>query len=87
MPIQRKKSESEISQEDENSDYLNLSSRECEVLNHLSRGACNQDMAVSLGVTLSTVEKHLTNIYKKLGVKSRTEAVLWRVKKGGDFRN
>jgi DNA-binding CsgD family transcriptional regulator len=33
------------------------------------------------------VEKHLTNIYKKLGVKSRTEAALWWLEKGGDFRN
>ena len=87
MPAQRKKSESKISQADENSDYLNLSSRECEVLDQLSNGACNQDLAESLGVTISTVEKHLTNIYKKLGVTSRTEAVLWWLEKGGVFRN
>ena len=60
MPIQRKKSESEISQGDENSDYLNLSSRECEVLDQLSRGACNQNLACSLGVTLR-VRKNITS--------------------------
>jgi len=65
----------------------NLSHRECDVLNLLSRGACNQDISISLGVTISTVEKHLTSIYKKLEVKSRTEAVLWWLEKGGVFRN
>lgn len=68
-------------------DTVTLSCRECEVLDQLSRGVCNQVLANSLQVTISTVEKHLTNIYKKLGVSSRTEAVLWWVEKGGVFRN
>jgi len=81
--MKRKSSESIILKKDNK----NLSRRECDVLNLLSRGACNQDISISLEVTISTVEKHLTSIYKKLGVKSRTEAVLWWLKKGGDFRN
>ena len=87
MPIQEKKSEFETSQENASRDYLNLSCREWEVLDQLSHGACNQALANSLGVTISTVEKHLTNIYKKLGVTSRTEAVRWWLEKGGVFRN
>ncbi len=65
----------------------NLSLREQEVLAELSRGSCNKAIALSLGVSINTVEKHLSNLYKKLGVTSRTEAVIWLSEKGGDFRN
>lgn len=87
MPMKRKFSESIILKNNLNKDNINLSRRECDVLNRLSRGACNQDLSSSLGVTIGTVEKHLTSIYKKIGVKSRTEAVLWWLEKGGVFRN
>jgi DNA-binding NarL/FixJ family response regulator len=64
-----------------------LSDREREVLQKLTDGIDNLAIADSLKVTTNTMEKHLTNIYKKLGVVSRTEAALWRLQKGGDFRN
>jgi DNA-binding NarL/FixJ family response regulator len=64
-----------------------LSDREREVLQLLTEGADNPAIASSLKVTISTAEKHLTNIYKKLGVTSRTEAILWWLQQGGDFRN
>jgi LuxR family transcriptional regulator of csgAB operon len=53
-----------------------LSEREAEILNQLSCGASNKTIADSLGITIHTVEKHLSNIYKKLKVKSRIGAVL-----------
>lgn len=64
-----------------------LSDREREVLQKLTEGADNHVIAAFLDITTNTVEKHLTNIYKKLGVTSRTEAALWWLQKGGDFRN
>lgn len=64
-----------------------LSDREREVLQKLTEGADNHVIAAFLNITASTVEKHLTNIYKKLGVTSRTEATIWWLEKGGDFRN
>jgi two-component system, NarL family, response regulator LiaR len=67
--------------------WESLSEREREVLQMLTEGADNKVIAISLKITANTVEKHLSNIYKKLGVASRTEAVIWWLEKGGDFRN
>ncbi len=67
--------------------WESLSNREREVLQMLTEGADNNAITASLKITTNTVEKHLTNIYKKLGVTSRTEAALWWLEKGGDFRN
>jgi len=67
--------------------WESLSSREREVLQLLTEGDDNQKIAGSLGISVNTVEKHLKNIYEKLGVTSRTEAVHWWVEKGTDFRN
>ncbi len=64
-----------------------LSKRELEVLLLLADGQDNHDIATTLGISVNTVEKHLRNIYNKLGVTSRTEAVHWWVEKGTDFRN
>lgn len=59
-----------------NSDLLNiLSVREKEVLNLISRGYSNKDIADTLFISEKTVKTHLYNIYKKLGVKRRTEAI------------
>jgi DNA-binding NarL/FixJ family response regulator len=63
-----------------------LSGREREVLQLLTEGTDNNGIASSLNVSIHTVEKHLRNVFKKLGVTSRTEAILWWVEKGTDFR-
>jgi DNA-binding NarL/FixJ family response regulator len=73
--------------EDVTTKWESLSEREREVLHLLTEGADNNTLADSLGVTVNTVEKHLANIYKKLGVSSRSEAVHWWVEKITDFRN
>jgi DNA-binding NarL/FixJ family response regulator len=67
--------------------WESLSNREREVLQKLTEGEDNIAIASSLEIAPNTVEKHLTNIYKKLGVTSRTEAAIWWLDKGGDFRN
>lgn len=64
-----------------------LSPREREVLQRLAQGDENKSIASALGITVNTVEKHLSNIYKKLGVTSRVEAAQWWDKKITDFRN
>ena len=53
-----------------------LSPREREVLNLLARGYLYKEIADQLGTSLDTVRKHLQNIYHKLHVHTRTEAVV-----------
>jgi LuxR family maltose regulon positive regulatory protein len=52
-----------------------LSERELEVLRRVAAGYSNQEIAQDLVVAVSTVKKHINNIYGKLGVGSRTQAV------------
>lgn len=53
----------------------NLSDRELEVLTLLCQGHSNQEIADKLFVSLNTVKTHLSNIYQKLHVTRRTQAV------------
>jgi DNA-binding CsgD family transcriptional regulator len=53
-----------------------LSRREYEVVALLLEGKSNKQIATILDISISTVEFHLTNIYAKLGISSRTEAIL-----------
>lgn len=55
-----------------------LSAREEEVLDLLARGLPNAEIAAALSVSENTVRFHLKNIYDKLSVTNRTEAVAWR---------
>ncbi len=52
-----------------------LSARELEVLRLIAEGLSNQEIAGRLYLSLRTIKFHTSNIYGKLGVKSRTEAV------------
>lgn len=53
---------------------LGLTNREGEVLSWLSKGKTNRDIAQILGLSPRTVDKHLEQIYAKLGVENRTAA-------------
>lgn len=53
-----------------------LSAREAEVLKFLSRGFSNKEIAEQIELSVDTVRSYLKSIYKKLHVRSRTEAVL-----------
>ncbi len=55
-------------------DDLGLTTREGEVLSWLSKGKTNRDIAQILGLSPRTVDKHLEQIYAKLGVENRTAA-------------
>jgi LuxR family maltose regulon positive regulatory protein len=52
-----------------------LSERECEVLRLLAEGLSNQQIAGRLYLSVRTIKFHTGNIYSKLGVKRRTEAI------------
>ncbi|MEC3880295.1 helix-turn-helix transcriptional regulator [Parapedobacter sp. 10938] len=54
---------------------LNLSNREYEVLQLLSKGYSNADIAKALFLSLSTIKTHVSNLYFKMDVKSRTQAI------------
>ncbi|PIC64708.1 DNA-binding response regulator [Sporosarcina sp. P13] len=55
---------------------MTLSSKEQEVLAGVSKGLTNKVIAIDLSVSQRTIEYHLTKIFSKLGVSSRTEALL-----------
>lgn len=56
-----------------------LSHREAEVAELVSKGLSNKEVANQLFVTEKTVKFHLTNIYKKMAVKSRAQLIVWCV--------
>lgn len=61
---------------------LHLTEREQEVLRWLVQGAGNEEIAQALYVTVATVKAHLTAIFTKLGVTSRTQAIIKALKLG-----
>ena len=52
-----------------------LSEREIEVLELIANGYSNKEIADTLYIALSTVKSHINNIYRKLDVSKRTQAV------------
>jgi NarL family two-component system response regulator LiaR len=59
-----------------------LTDREIEVLQHLSQGKSNKEIATALVIAEKTVRTHVSNILGKLGVASRTQAALHAVRSG-----
>jgi two-component system, NarL family, response regulator LiaR len=59
-----------------------LTERELAVLQALAQGQSNKEIARALWLAEQTVKFHLTNIYRKLDVRSRTEAVHWAYRHG-----
>jgi ATP/maltotriose-dependent transcriptional regulator MalT len=56
-------------------DELQISKRELEVLNLLATGKSNDEIAQTLFVSRNTIKTHIANLYQKLEVKRRTQAV------------
>src|SRR5208282_381816 len=54
----------------------NLSQREEEILQHLSKGYSTKEIAERLSVSVNTVRTHLQHIYEKLHVRSRAQAIV-----------
>jgi DNA-binding NarL/FixJ family response regulator len=61
---------------------INISEREMEILKLAARGMSNQNIATQLYLSHRTVQAHLANIFRKMDVGSRTEAVLKAMRKG-----
>jgi len=60
----------------------NLTSRDLTILKLIARGMCNKDIAAELNINVRTIKANLTAIFNKLGVSSRTEAVVTGLKTG-----
>ncbi|HKH10796.1 MAG TPA: response regulator transcription factor [Rubrobacter sp.] len=59
-----------------------LTRRELEVIRSLARGRSNREIAVELGIAEKTVRNHASNIYRKLHIFDRTQAVLYAIREG-----
>ena len=64
-------------------ELLGLSQRETEVLGLIMQGKDNKSISIQMNIRIGTTRKHLENIYLKLGVQSRTEAVACALAKMG----
>jgi DNA-binding NarL/FixJ family response regulator len=56
--------------------FSDLTDREREILNLIARGESNPDIARALTISLKTVRNHVSNIYSKLQVADRAQAVI-----------
>lgn len=59
---------------------VELTPREQEILRHLVRGMTNKEIAVATNLAVDTVKTHLRNIFRKLAVKNRTQAISQAIK-------
>ncbi|HZD59986.1 MAG TPA: response regulator transcription factor [Anaerolineae bacterium] len=59
-----------------------LTDREMDVLKLAAQGKGNKEIASELSLSIRTIESHIRHIFDKLGVNSRTEAVIIAIKKG-----
>lgn len=62
--------------------YDGLTDREVEILRLLAGGTGNKQIAYRLKISEKTVRNHVSNMYEKLGIYDRTQAVLYAVRKG-----
>ncbi len=62
--------------------FTPLSTREVEILDYISRGNSNKEIAKSLTISDQTVKNHITSILKKLNVNDRTAAVVHALRHG-----
>lgn len=62
--------------------FYPLSSREMEVLECVTRGMSNKEIATFLGISHQTVKNHVTAILRKLSVEDRTQAAVYALRRG-----
>jgi DNA-binding NarL/FixJ family response regulator len=58
-----------------------LTSRESEVLQQVSHGLTNKEIATALAISYDTVKEHVQHILRKVGAKDRTQAAVWAVRR------
>jgi predicted ATPase/DNA-binding CsgD family transcriptional regulator len=59
-----------------------LTRREVEVLRLLAAGRTTQELAAELSVSVATVERHITNLYRKIGARGRADATAYALRAG-----
>ncbi len=64
---------------------LALTPRERQVAELIARGRTNRQIADELVIALSTAERHVANILRKLQVSSRAQVVAWMLSQGGNY--
>ena len=69
-----------ISRTDQEID-IPLTHRESEVMRQMAHGLTNKEIAQMLSISYETVKEHVQHILRKLGVKDRTQAAVWAVKR------
>ncbi len=62
--------------------FVPLSPREMEILEHVTGGQSNKEIALSLGISHQTVKNHMTAILRKMGVDDRTQAAVYALRHG-----
>lgn len=62
--------------------YDGLTAREVEILKLMATGMANKQIAFRLKISEKTVRNHVSNLYEKLGIYDRAQAVLYAVRKG-----
>jgi DNA-binding NarL/FixJ family response regulator len=62
--------------------YDGLTSREIEILKLIASGAANKQIAYKLSISEKTVRNHISNMYEKLQLFDRSQAVLYAARKG-----
>ncbi len=62
--------------------FVPLSPREMEILEHVTRGQSNKEIAYKLGISHQTVKNHMTAILRKLRVDDRTQAAVYALSRG-----
>jgi DNA-binding NarL/FixJ family response regulator len=75
-------SQSKSRRRDESDKYGGLTRREREVARCLARGKSNREIARDMFLSERTVENHVSNILKKLGLASRAQVAVWVLEKG-----
>lgn len=64
----------------EDSDKIDLTKREKEVLKLIALGKTNEEIAEKLNISALTVKTHVSNIYRKINVPNRIQAIFWTTK-------
>jgi len=59
-----------------------LTSREIQILTHVASGLTNKEIAAELGIAVSTIERHLVNVYTKIGARGRVDATGYALRFG-----
>jgi non-specific serine/threonine protein kinase len=57
-----------------------LSPRECDVLRLIAAGQSNKQIAAELFLSVHTIERHITNLYAKIGARGRADATAWALR-------